>query len=678
VIHILYFSEKTDELPHHKGLKSLTDIQVTLESDIRRAGTLLKAGWHEICLIWLEQPRLRDLKSIEELREWGRDDVMIVVLTPPVDREWEYSALQRGADLVLENTFPLDGLERVLRRMGGEKSHDPDANRAPSRENPVSSFLSPLSNHSALSLFRDVSRALSDSTDYRKMTEQFVLQLRDLVGIRRVAIFLELPAVLNLKSGREARGLMPCAAAFGIASDLKNCLVLSRHSGLGRRMLESPVIVHAQGACHGSQEAQVRKEIEVPGGVVALPINDREGNLGVAILGERLTGPLQDEELQLLSFLLEELGVAIRNCWLQRECFENKQLLDEMFRSLKNGCLVVGDDGKALHANDSFRKAILGRGMEKGEITVGDLPEVIRKKVNRVREENVEEPPFTYVDEREPDRIHLVTLIPLGLPLAPPRPVLLVIEDITHFEREKEREIQSTRDALTGVIAKRFAHEIRNSLVSLNTHLQLFDTRAEDGDFLRSLKKSLEEETYRIGRFADQMLYYSPRERWERQDVELLGLVRSVAESLFGKVGAGQVDVEAAGDAVDEIWIQAEEKTMRHAFHEVLLNARQVHAEGEAPRMVIRVREDSLVVEVHVLDRGPGLDPEQAGKAFQPFYTGMNTGIGLGLPVARKIVEEHEGTLSIEQAPAPYRTDVVFQLPYTKTVCRKQSSNPVS
>jgi signal transduction histidine kinase len=64
-------------------------------------------------------------------------------------------------------------------------------------------------------------------------------------------------------------------------------------------------------------------------------------------------------------------------------------------------------------------------------------------------------------------------------------------------------------------------------------------------------------------------------------------------------------------------------------------------------------------LDIRVTDTGPGMDAETAGRIFEPFFTRKAKGIGLGLPVTRRIVESHGGTITAESAPGHGTTFLV-------------------
>src|SRR5260370_25738894 len=88
---------------------------------------------------------------------------------------------------------------------------------------------------------------------------------------------------------------------------------------------------------------------------------------------------------------------------------------------------------------------------------------------------------------------------------------------------------------------------------------------------------------------------------------------------------------------------------MERAFYNLLLNAAQV----SPPRgsITVKTRQVEDMVEISVIDRGPGIDPKHIESIFNPFFTTKSSGVGLGLAIVSKIVDEHGGSNLAESGP---------------------------
>ena len=88
---------------------------------------------------------------------------------------------------------------------------------------------------------------------------------------------------------------------------------------------------------------------------------------------------------------------------------------------------------------------------------------------------------------------------------------------------------------------------------------------------------------------------------------------------------------------------------MEQVFYNLLLNAAQATPEGEA--VTVKTRAAAGTAEVAVIDRGCGIEPKLLDTIFNPFFTTKPEGVGLGLAIVSKIVDEHGGKIAVESDP---------------------------
>jgi signal transduction histidine kinase len=99
---------------------------------------------------------------------------------------------------------------------------------------------------------------------------------------------------------------------------------------------------------------------------------------------------------------------------------------------------------------------------------------------------------------------------------------------------------------------------------------------------------------------------------------------------------------------------------LRTAFRNIIANA----VEAVSRKGVIRVRLENRgsVISVAVTDSGCGMTAETAARVFEPYFSTKGSGTGLGLPIAKKIIEDHGGTIAVESEPGR-GTTVTVELP---------------
>jgi signal transduction histidine kinase len=218
--------------------------------------------------------------------------------------------------------------------------------------------------------------------------------------------------------------------------------------------------------------------------------------------------------------------------------------------------------------------------------------------------------------------------------------------------RDLERAQQSAaRASYVGVLASRLAHEIRNPLNAMNMNLQMLEeelhAQAETTDPEHfELLESTKSEVKRLASLVNNFLTYArpPQARLKSRDLNVLAreLVR-LLEADFRQYGVRLVvDLEPLLPHVE-----TDETQLKQAVINLLVNARQILGEGGVVTLKTRAGSKGEVV-IEVEDNGPGVPAEVRERIFEVFYSSRGGGTGLGLPIAKQIVERHGGEIEVD------------------------------
>jgi signal transduction histidine kinase len=300
---------------------------------------------------------------------------------------------------------------------------------------------------------------------------------------------------------------------------------------------------------------------------------------------------------------------------------------------------------------------------------VDPMPAALAAKVHDVVEKGADVEPFFHETAGATPRLFRASLVPLRQPGARlPQTALLLLEDFTQIRAAQRAEIESSNLKLISLIARRFAHEIRNALVPLTTHAQLYDAEIGQEDFRASLKDALTRETQRIQRFTDQMLLLARSDQSAAELAPLEDILRASFEKSRAYLG-GEAELEIKSE-VPAVLLRCNRASLMHAFQEIFLNGLQSGAEaGSGPRRLTVTLNAEPVADgraeliVQVRDSGAGFATEAAPRATEPFFTTRNTGVGLGLTIARRVIEAHAGRLDVHPRTAPTDSDLTIRLP---------------
>jgi two-component system sensor histidine kinase HydH len=206
-------------------------------------------------------------------------------------------------------------------------------------------------------------------------------------------------------------------------------------------------------------------------------------------------------------------------------------------------------------------------------------------------------------------------------------------------------ESRARNDRLTAfrTMSAVLAHEIKNPLAALKGNAQLVAEALPDGSLRRAQADRVVEASIRLEALVGDLLDFV-------RDGSLTRALVDPAEILFLAAEDAAPKAELELEAAPPTW-SLDAARIRQALENLLRNAIQA-AEGGRVLASVSVEGDRLVYAVR--DEGPGLPKGAAGTAetiFEPFFTTKTRGVGLGLPVARRIVELHGGELTARNRP---------------------------
>ena len=237
---------------------------------------------------------------------------------------------------------------------------------------------------------------------------------------------------------------------------------------------------------------------------------------------------------------------------------------------------------------------------------------------------------------------------------------LAIKEDVTEHRRLREEVEQQNRElaraqslAEMGRMASMIAHDLRNPLSSIKMSLQIFQKKPHEiaGDHVAELSAiGLEQVRYMENILADLLLFSKPdalQPEW-LQINNLLDASLAISQRTIHQHKAKIItDYHAALPT-----IHADETKLQQVFSNLIVNAIQA-CESSHTDPVIQIRtyldvSNSVpLIHIEICDNGPGIDEEQAEKLFEPFYTTRAKGTGLGLPIVKRMLDQHGGTIKL-------------------------------
>lgn len=242
----------------------------------------------------------------------------------------------------------------------------------------------------------------------------------------------------------------------------------------------------------------------------------------------------------------------------------------------------------------------------------------------------------------------------------------------------EQRARSAERLAELGSMTGGLAHEIKNPLSTIGLNAQLLaegindlNIPIEDKERLTRRNSALRREVERLRTILTDFLEYAGELRLDPRPTDLNPLIDELAD--FFSPQAEKQHVRLRVDlAPGPLTASIDPAHIKQAVLNLLLNALQAMgapdpASNKPRELILRTStaldpDKSRSVRIHVIDTGPGIDPDTQEKIFRPYFTTKSGGTGLGLPTTRRILDAHQGRIAVNSALGQ-GTEFILSLP---------------
>lgn len=398
----------------------------------------------------------------------------------------------------------------------------------------------------------------------------------------------------------------------------------------------------------------------------------------IPLLGSRFWGVLNltDQENNqaftprdlFLGWLLGRLLVETLETWEAAEEVEKPPTLGTLLnKHLPLGVALVDRNLRVIQANNALERLLRGREKLVGqEVTdlLGLAPgerAFLKEAFSQVLEnQEVKELPSLKCSLEE-GRTHFlgVRLIPSLLPHDASQGIIMV-EDVSELEGLKQRLHLYEHLAIMGKLSLCVAHELNNPLDGVRRYLSLAHRKKDDPQeverFLNEAQKGLHKMSMTIRSLLSSA---NPLKAPQTTD-NLLNLLQDAVKIMMFQATDQRVQVSLhASPDLEKVPVDGD---LYHVFVNIIKNSLQAMAPGGELKVDGNVGSQDIAIRFE--DTGPGLTSDELGQIFQPFYSTKDgtQGLGLGLPICRKILERYAGQLLVESQPGR-GTKVTILLP---------------
>jgi nitrogen-specific signal transduction histidine kinase len=413
-----------------------------------------------------------------------------------------------------------------------------------------------------------------------------------------------------------------------------------------------------------SQRSLMRRALDTFGAEVIVPLHARGRIIGWLFFGHRVTGQRFDyNDLEGLMLLAEHVSTVLENALLYEEVALQKTLAETLLKSIPPGIIATDEDATIRWFNPTAEQIL---GIEAAvslnqpiEVAGGRLAAFLRETL----ESKANLPAQQWIDPNTRRSLSVETrrLLDEKTPLG----AVAVIHDLTAEDNLRQKQDLVDRAAFWTDLAASMSHEIRNPLVAIKTFAQLLPERFDDADFRKDFNEIVVQEIDRLDKIITQINNFAHPSELVMKPIDLRASVRKAIELARARMPKNglAIDTTLPNDLPK---VMGDEAALTEAFAHLVANAAEATSGRTKPKITlaakpIREGDHASGVVVTVQDNGKGISADLKDKVFSPFCTTKARGMGLGLPIVKRTVFDHNGRVDIDSNP--HGTSVSVMLP---------------
>ena len=358
---------------------------------------------------------------------------------------------------------------------------------------------------------------------------------------------------------------------------------------------------------------------------------------------ERVVGRLDDLDAVNLSKLAHKLA-------------RERRLLETVFQTMHEGIIVIDTEGVIEYANTAALKIIGLPSKEVGQAVLWKVVPELARTLDFTTDGHFaaqsvvsREMELTYPENRY-IRFYLLPF-PQREGEGEGDRCAVIISDVTEEKITTRELIESEKVSSLLMLAAGVAHELGNPINSLTIHLQLVRRRLDkmaQGKANDNVMDSIEicaAEVERLDGIITHFLEAIRPSPPDMQDLDLTDVLEEVLEFQGRELEDAKISVDMTRSEQVPI-ILGDRNQIKGVFFNILNNARESMSGGG--KLKLNVRSDDEFVYIQIGDTGTGIEQENLSKVFQPYFTTKESGHGLGMMIAQRVMRDHGGQIGID------------------------------
>jgi len=399
------------------------------------------------------------------------------------------------------------------------------------------------------------------------------------------------------------------------------------------------------------ERAMLKHMLDALGAEIIIPLYASGSIKGWIFVGQRSTGiPFDIADLEELTGLADHISTTLEKAMQYEETALQKALAETLLHSIPFGIIACDENAIIRWFNSTAHEIIQPADDEvigqKAEFLGSRIADMFHRAIGNPDGHDTRE----WTDNRTNQTISAETqcLLDGGRCVG----AMMMLRDVTGAKLLQEKEDQLERAAFWNELASSMSHEIRNPLVAIKTFSQLLPERYEDPDFRADFSAQVTEEVDKLNHIVDKINEFASPAKPIFAPLDVRTPIEHAVTHIQRKLDHDNLKIYLSADD-SPLQINGDAGSLEECIYHLLQNAAENMANKPGSRINVVVKGraphgGNNKVYILISDNGSGIDEAIRDKVFSPFSTIKARGLGLGLPIAKRSVIDHNGQIDID------------------------------
>ncbi len=399
------------------------------------------------------------------------------------------------------------------------------------------------------------------------------------------------------------------------------------------------------------ERAMLKRVLDSLGAEIIIPLYATGYIKGWIFVGQRSTGiPFDIADLEELTGLADHISTTLEKALQYEETALQKALAETVLHTIPFGIIACDEKSIVRWFNNTAREVL--QPIE--ETVIGKDIGCLGSRVSDLFLRTASNHASLGIKEWTDNRTKLTLSAEVQSLMDGETCVgsMMIIRDITGAKLLQEKEDQLERAAFWNELASSMSHEIRNPLVAIKTFSQLLPQRYEDPDFRAEFSEQVTAEVDQLNHIINKINEFASPPKPIFEPLDIRKPIEHAVTRLQNELDHDNLKIHLSADE-STLLINGDAPSLEECIYHLLKNSAENLANKPGSRINLTVKgrlpqDGGGNIYILVSDNGSGIDESIRDKTYSPFSTIKARGLGLGLPIAKRAVIDHNGQMDIE------------------------------